>query len=88
MSLCGALSVAAGSMEEAATLWGAVQAVFDAMGFKSVKVDQEFNELYRSESRTAIGNNAFDAAFEKGRSIPLAEAISLDRQIKLLMAMK
>ena len=83
LSIFGALSVAAGAMENAALLWGAAQAVFDAIGFKLVKVDRDFNESYMSEARTAIGDVAFYAAFEKGRSMPLKESIGLARRIKI-----
>ena len=81
LSIFGALAVAAGAMEKAPILWGAAQAVFDTIGFKLVKVDHDFNEMYISESRATIGNEAFEAAFEKGRSMPLKEAIGLARQI-------
>ena len=83
LSIFGALAVAAGAMENAAILWGAAQAVFDAIGFKLVRVDHDFNESYISEARTTIGDAAFDAAFEKGQSIPLKESIELARRIKI-----
>jgi predicted ATPase/DNA-binding winged helix-turn-helix (wHTH) protein len=83
LSICAALAVVGGKMEKAARLWGAAQGVFDAIAFKLVKVDQEFNERYTSEARAAIGDEAFEATFEKGRSMPLKEAMMLARQIKL-----
>jgi non-specific serine/threonine protein kinase len=83
LSIFGALAVAAGEMEKAARLWGAAQGIFDAIGFKLVKVDQEFNDRYICDARAAIGDEAFETAFEKGRSMPLKEALTLARQIKL-----
>ncbi|HEY8559536.1 MAG TPA: winged helix-turn-helix domain-containing protein [Pyrinomonadaceae bacterium] len=83
LSIFGALAVAAGAADKAPVLWGAAQAVFDAIGFKLVKVDHDFNEPYISAARATIGDAAFDAAFEMGRALPLKEAISLARRIKV-----
>lgn len=81
LSIFGALAVAAGEMEKAARFWGAAQGIFDEIGFKLVKVDREFNERYITESRAAIGDEAFEAIFEQGRSMPVKEAMLLARQM-------
>lgn len=83
LSIFGGLAVIAGETEKAARLWGAAQGIFDAIGFKLVKVDQEFNERYISRCREIIGDEAFEAAFQTGRAMPLKEAMSLARQIDL-----
>src|SRR6185369_17994508 len=54
LNIFGALAVAAGELDKAARLWGAAQGIFDAIGFKLVKVDQEFNERYISKARETI----------------------------------
>ncbi len=75
-----ALAVKDGRMEKAAQLWGAAQSIFEAIGYKTEKVDQDFKDLYASEARTALGDEAFDAAQAKGKSMRMKRAIALARE--------
>lgn len=77
-----ALAVKAGEMEKAAQLWAAAQTIFEEVGYKIEKVDQDFNEHYINEARTAIGDKAFDAAYEAGRAMRMKKAIALAREKK------
>jgi non-specific serine/threonine protein kinase len=80
LHISGALAVAAGEMEKAARLLGAAQAIYDAAGYKSDKVDQEFIDRYIREARAAIGDQAFEAAFGEGESMRLKDACALARE--------
>ena len=72
-----ALAVKAGEMEKAARLWAAAQSIFEEVGYKIEKVDQDFNECYISEARTAIGDEAFDAAYREGQTMRMKKAIAI-----------
>lgn len=76
----GALAAAAGEMDKATRLWGAAQAIYDATGFKLENVDWEFNERYIGGARAAMGNDAFDEAFQEGKKMRLKKAIALARE--------
>lgn len=79
-----ALAVAAGKIEKAARLFGAAQAIFDETGYKLEKADQEFNNRFIKEAQLKITENTFEAAFQKGKSMPLNEAVSLAREMDYL----
>ena len=75
-----ALAVKDGEMEKAARLWGASQAIYESIGYKAEKVDQDFNNLFISEAREKIGDKDFDAAYADGQSMRLKKAIVLARE--------
>ena len=64
-------------MEKAARLWAAAQSIFDEVGYKTEKVDRDFNERYISEARAAIGDEAFAAEQAEGRKMRMKNAIAL-----------
>ncbi len=80
LGIFAALAVAAGEMEKAARLFGAAQTIFDAIGYKSDKVDQIFFDRYNSEARAAMGEEAFEAAFSEGKAMRLKKAVALARE--------
>lgn len=75
-----ALAVAAGEMEKGARLFGAAQAIYDATGNKSDKVDQIFFDRYNGEALAAMGDETFEAAEAEGRAMSMKEAIALARE--------
>jgi predicted ATPase/serine/threonine protein kinase len=83
LGIFAALGVAAGETEKSARLFGAMQAIHDAIGYKSDKIDQIFFDRYISKARAKIGCETFEAAFEEGRSMRLKDAIALAREISL-----
>ncbi len=74
-----ALAVKDGKMEKAAYLWGAAQSIFEAIGYKIEKVDQDFKDRYSHEARMAISDEAFDAAQAEGKLMQMKKAIALAR---------
>lgn len=79
LGVFAALAVAAGKTEKAARLFGAAQAIFDTMGYKLERADQIFFDQYTKEARSAFGEEAFEAAFQEGKSLRLKKAIALAR---------
>ncbi|MDQ3130273.1 MAG: tetratricopeptide repeat protein, partial [Acidobacteriota bacterium] len=75
-----ALALKAGKSEKAARLAGAAAAIYESINFKLDKVDQDFNDLYISETRAAIGDEAFDAEHSEGLKLSLEDAIALARE--------
>ncbi len=80
LSIFAALSVKAGEVEKAARLFGAVKSIYDVNGYKLEKADQDFDNYYIKEARTAIGDTAFDAAYAEGRKLSLEDAVALARE--------
>jgi tetratricopeptide (TPR) repeat protein len=80
LGIFAALAVAAGEMEKAARFFGAAQAIYDATGYKSDKVDQIFFDRYTEEARAAIGEEAFEAAFSEGKAMRLKKAVATARE--------
>jgi tetratricopeptide (TPR) repeat protein len=81
LEIFAALAVAAGETEKAAQLFGAAQAIYDAIGYKPVKVDQIFFDRSIREARAQMGDEAFEAAFREGHSAGLKNAIALAREM-------
>ncbi|MGI8811112.1 MAG: protein kinase domain-containing protein [Pyrinomonadaceae bacterium] len=75
-----AVAVKDEKLEKAARLSGAAAAIYESIGHKPGKVDQDFNDRYTDEVRAAIGDEAFEAAHAKGRSMQIKEAIALARE--------
>ena len=80
LGIFAALAAAAGEVEKAAQLFGAMQAVYDAMGYKLEKADQIFLDRYTGEAREALGERGFEVAFREGQSMRLKKAIALARE--------
>jgi predicted ATPase len=77
LEIFAALAAAAGEMEKAARLFGAAQAIYDAIGYKSEKADQIFFDRYTEEARAAMDDEALEAAFGEGKAMRLKKAIAL-----------
>lgn len=75
-----ALAVIGGEMERAARLSGAMEAIYDAAGYKIEEVDRLFLERYLDEARTKIGKEQFDAVQRQGKALAVEDAIALARQ--------
>ncbi len=68
------------AVENKPSLIGKQLGNYKTTGFKLEKVDREFNDRYIREAQASIGDKAFEAASEKGRSMRLKEAIKLARE--------
>jgi len=75
-----ALAVIGGEMERAARLSGAMEAIYEAVGYKIEEVDRLFLERYLGEARSAMGLTAFENARSHGKSMSVKEAIILARE--------
>lgn len=80
LNIFAATAVAAGEMERAGRFCGAVQAIFDALGYKLEKVDREFLDRYIREARATVGDEAFAAAQAQGRAMNMKDAVALARE--------
>ena len=63
-----------------ASLSKSAQAIYDAIGYEIEKVDQEFVDLYLTEARDLMGDEAFAAMFKEGQTMSLNNAIALVRE--------
>ncbi|CAN5134483.1 hypothetical protein BH20ACI1_BH20ACI1_07200 [soil metagenome] len=82
INVLAALAYKIGKPEKAARLTGAAAAIYESIGHKPGKVDQDFIDRYISETRAIMGDEAFDKSFDKGRSMPLQDAVALAREGK------
>jgi tetratricopeptide (TPR) repeat protein len=74
-----ALEVALGGLEGAARLWGAAEALREALGAPMFPVDQAEYTPIIAAARTALGEAAFAAAWAEGRHLtPEAALASMD----------
>ena len=80
LSILAVLANAVGDVKKAARLFGAAQAIHNAVGFKIEKSDRKFIDPCLTEARTAIGDEAFDAAHAEGRQLSIEEAIAFVRE--------
>jgi tetratricopeptide (TPR) repeat protein len=80
LGIFAALAAATGETEKAARLFGAMQAIYDAIGYKLIKADQIFFDRYISQARVVMGDEAYEAAFREGQMIRLKKAIALARE--------
>jgi non-specific serine/threonine protein kinase len=78
MSLAGVAGVAAahGHPERSARLFGAAEALFDAIGQAVEPGDRVEYDHNAAIARTQLGDRAFAAAWEAGRTMPLEQAIA------------
>ena len=80
LNVFAASAVAAGEVEKAGRFCGAAQTAFDAEDYKLEKVDREFLDRYVRQARSAIGDEAFEAAQAEGRAMSMKDAITLARE--------
>ena len=72
-----ALAVICGEPGKAARLFGALENIYESIGYKIEGVDEEFINCYLDRAREAIGEEKFETEHREGRLMSLAEAISL-----------
>jgi predicted ATPase/DNA-binding CsgD family transcriptional regulator len=65
-----------GQPVKAARLLGASAALFDEMGAADHPTDYEQVAKYRAEARAQLGESAFEAAWNEGQAMTLAEAVA------------
>jgi predicted ATPase/DNA-binding SARP family transcriptional activator len=75
----GGIDAAAGLAERAAVLFGAAQALRAAIGAPILGPDLARFQQSVAAVRLALGDDAFAAAEQQGRTMPVAEAIALAR---------
>jgi predicted ATPase len=80
LGIFAGLAVTVGEMEKAARLFGAAQAIYDAIGYKLVKADEIFFDHYISEARAQMNDEAYEAAFLEGQMMRMKKAIALARE--------
>ncbi len=71
------LKNAAGQAEQAGRLFGAAEVLREEVGTRILPVNQAEYEQDCTSTRAALGETGFTACWEEGRSMTLAEAISL-----------
>ena len=64
------LAAARGEAERAARLFGAAAALAEAIGFAPAWPERGAHERAIASARAALGDDAFDAAFNAGRRLP------------------
>lgn len=75
-----ALAVIGGEMERAAILSGAMEAIYDAAGYRIEEVDRLFLERYLDKARSAIGDERFEASRSRGNAMSVANAVAFARE--------
>jgi hypothetical protein len=80
LGIFAALAVTAGETEKAARLFGTMQAIYDAHGYKLDKSDQIFFDRYSNEARARVGEEAYEAALQEGKQMRLKKAVALARE--------
>jgi hypothetical protein len=73
----GAVAEARGEPLRAARLWGAAEALREVTGYTMSVREARWYELYISAARSELGENAFLAALEEGRTMTEEQAIAL-----------
>ena len=71
----GAMVAAQGEPGKAARLWGIAEALREDMGAFMYPVDRPAYERTVADARTHLGEEAFAAAWAKGRTTPLEQVI-------------
>jgi tetratricopeptide (TPR) repeat protein len=80
-TLAGFAAVAAncGRAAEAARLWGAAEALHAAVGTPVWPTDRREHARYQASARAQLDATSWDAAWQEGRSNPLAQQVALDK---------
>ena len=71
------LAMARGDAELAARLFGAAAALADTISFAPSWPERGVHERAAAEARDVLGGGTFDAAFEVGRHLPLAQVLAM-----------
>jgi hypothetical protein len=66
-------------MEHAAQLFGAAEALREAIGVVLLPIERVERDRHLGAARRASGEGAFAAQYAAGRALPLAEAIEYAR---------
>jgi predicted ATPase/DNA-binding XRE family transcriptional regulator len=74
-----ALAVAQNQMEHAAQLFGAAEALREAIGVVLLPIERVERDRHLGAAQRASGEGAFAAQYAAGRALPLAEAIEYAR---------
>ena len=69
--------VGRGEMARAARLFGAADVPREEIGFELEPIDRAFRDRYVLQSRVALGDSVFTAAYEEGRALSTEKAITL-----------
>ena len=75
-----ALALARGDADAAAARLGAAEAIRAAIGAGHNRADADRAARTEARARDELGEDAFDLAFESGRSLPLTDAVMLVEQ--------
>jgi hypothetical protein len=67
---------ALGRADRAARIWGHVERLRQEMNYRLVPIDQLRHERLEADARTAMGDAAFDAAWQRGRAMSTSEVIA------------
>jgi non-specific serine/threonine protein kinase len=70
------VAVAQGRMERAARLWGAAAALREDMGWPLPPAKRAEHDHTVAAAREALGEEAYEAAWQRGRELPLEKAIT------------
>jgi predicted ATPase/class 3 adenylate cyclase len=73
----GEALAAIGDWTRAAQLWGVADRLQETVGIREAPGDPVSYEARLAETRAALGDAAFDAAWEEGRAMPLEQAAGL-----------
>jgi hypothetical protein len=69
------LAVAQGQLIRGVRLFGAVQAILQALAWRLPPADDEVYERYMASARTQLSEEAFNAAWDEGRALTMEQAI-------------
>ncbi len=72
-----ALFEKSGNAEKSAQLAGAAESLRESIGYEIERTERRFRDIFIAETRTTLGENLFNREFEKGRAMPLSEALAL-----------
>ena len=67
---------AAGNVERAARIFGAVEARFDGMGFHVAPADRDEFERRRADARARLGEPSWDRAWRQGQAMSVEQAFA------------
>jgi len=76
LAVMGGVAVAQGQPERAARLLGAAEASFDASGHIVGQTERAEHDGYIAAARAELGEEAFAAAWERGRALRVEQAIA------------
>ena len=76
LDVCSGLAAAAGDPARSARTFAAATAAWDRVGASREPLDERHYARILSSVRETLGSDAFEAAFEVGRSLPMESAIA------------